>query len=106
MAKGYIIARVTVNDDEAYMRYAKAAREEMAKRGVKILVLGGKKESLQGEARDRNVVLEFESYDAAKAYYESEGYQAARVNRIAPGVSEGEFLLIEGFDGPQPGEAH
>lgn len=106
MAKGYIIARVTVNDDEAYMRYAKAAREEMAKRGAKILVLGGKKRALQGEARDRNVVLEFESYEKAEAYYESEGYQAARTHRVAPGVSEGEFLLIEGFDGPQPGEAH
>jgi uncharacterized protein (DUF1330 family) len=106
MAKGYIIARVTVNDDDAYMEYAKRARVEMAKHGARILVLGGRNEALQGEARPRNVVLEFPSYEAAKGYYESEGYQAARAFRTADGVSEGEFLLIEGFDGPQPGEAH
>ena len=106
MAKGYIIARVTVDDNDAYMEYAKRARVVMAEYGAKILVLGGQSESLQGEKRDRNVVLEFESFDKAKAYYNSDGYQAAREHRIAPGVSEGEFLLIEGFDGPQPGEAH
>lgn len=106
MAKGYIIARVTVNDNDAYMEYAKRARKVMEEYGAKILVLGGQAESLQGDKRDRNVVLEFESFDKAKAYYNSEGYQAAREHRIAPGVSEGEFLLIEGFDGPQPGEAH
>ena len=106
MAKGYIIARVTVHDNDAYMEYAKRARKVMEEYGAKILVLGGEKESLQGEARDRNVVLEFESYEKAKAYYNSPGYQAAREFRIADGVSEGEFLVIEGFDGPQPGEAH
>jgi uncharacterized protein (DUF1330 family) len=106
VAKGYIIARVTVHDDAAYMEYAKRARVVMAEYGAKILVLGGRNESLQGEARQRNVVLEFESFDQAKAYYNSPGYQAAREFRVADGVSEGEFLLIEGFDGPQPGEAH
>jgi uncharacterized protein (DUF1330 family) len=106
MAKGYIIARVTVDDNDAYMEYAKRARVVMAEYGAKILVLGGESEALQGEARPRNVVLEFESYEKAKAYYNSPGYQAAREFRIAPGVSIGEFLVIEGFDGPQPGEAH
>ena len=106
MAKGYIIARVTVHDNDAYMEYAKRARVAMAEHGARILVLGGKHESLDGEARPRNVVLEFDSYDTAKAYFESPGYQEARTFRKADGVSEGEFLLVEGFDGPQPGEAH
>jgi uncharacterized protein (DUF1330 family) len=106
MAKGYIIARVTVDDNDAYTEYAKRARVVMEEYGARILVLGGQNESLQGEARPRNVVLEFESFDQAKAYYHSPGYQAAREFRVADGVSEGEFLLIEGFDGPQPGEAH
>ena len=106
MAKGYIIARVTVNDADAYMEYAKRARVVMAEYGAKILVLGGRSEALQGDARARNVVLEFESYEKAEAYYNSPGYRAAREFRLADGVSEGEFLLIEGFDGPQPGDSH
>lgn len=102
MAKGYIIARVTVEDDEAYMRYAQGAGAAMKKYGARILARGGKYEPLDGQARPRNVVLEFESYDQAKAYFNSPEYQAARAHRL--GKSVGEFVLVEGFDGPQPHE--
>ena len=71
MAKGYIIARVTVEDDESYMRYAHAAAVAMKKYGAHVLARGGRYEPLDGEARPRNVILEFESYDQAKAYYDS-----------------------------------
>ena len=100
MAKGYIIARVTVEDDEAYMRYAHGAGIAMKKYGARILARGGRYEPLDGEARPRNVVLEFDSYDQAKAYFNSPEYQAARAHRL--GKSIGEFVLVEGFDGPQP----
>jgi uncharacterized protein (DUF1330 family) len=106
MAKGYIIARMTVNDPDAYMNYAKGARVAMQKYGARILALAGEYEPLQGDARERNVILEFESFEQAKAYFHSPEYQAAREHRIAAGVSEGEIVALEGFDGPQPGEAH
>jgi uncharacterized protein (DUF1330 family) len=106
MPKGYIVARMTVHDADAYMTYAKGARVAMAKYGARILALAGQTEPLLGEARERNVILEFESFEQAKAYYNSPEYQAAREFRIADGVSEGEIIAIEGFDGPQPGEAH
>jgi uncharacterized protein (DUF1330 family) len=102
MAKGYIIARVTVEDDESYMRYAQAAAVAMKKYGAHVLARGGRYEPLDGEARPRNVILEFESYDQAKAYFNSPEYQAARAHRL--GKSIGEFVLVEGFDGPQPRE--
>jgi uncharacterized protein (DUF1330 family) len=102
MAKGYIIARVTVEDDESYMRYAHAAAVAMKKYGAHVLARGGRYEPLDGEARPRNVILEFESYDQAKAYFNSPEYQAARAHRL--GKSVGEFVLVEGFDGPQPQE--
>jgi uncharacterized protein (DUF1330 family) len=97
MAKGYIIARVDVEDNDAYMRYAKAAGPAMEKYGAKILARGGKAEALDGTARARNVILEFESYDQAKAYFNSPEYQAARQHRI--GAAQGEFVLVEGFEG-------
>ncbi|MBX9760157.1 MAG: DUF1330 domain-containing protein [Beijerinckiaceae bacterium] len=102
MAKGYIIARVTVDDNDAYMRYAQGALIAMKKYGARVLARGGKCEALDGEARPRNVILEFESYDQAKAYFNSPEYQAARAHRV--GKSVGEFVLVEGFDGPQPND--
>ena len=63
MPKGYIIARVTVDDNDAYMHYAAGARIAMAKYGARILVLGGQHTALDGAARPRNVVLEFESFE-------------------------------------------
>ena len=102
MPKGYIIARVTVDDNDAYMRYAQGALIAMKKYGARVLARGGRFEALDGEARPRNVILEFESYDQAKAYFNSPEYQAARAHRV--GKSVGEFVLVEGFDGPQPNE--
>jgi len=102
MPRGYIIARVTVDDNDAYMRYAQGALIAMKKYGARVLARGGKCEALDGEARPRNVILEFESYDQAKAYFNSPEYQAARAHRV--GKSVGEFVLVEGFDGPQPNE--
>jgi uncharacterized protein (DUF1330 family) len=100
MPKGYIIARVNVDDNDAYMRYAQGAAVAMKKYGARILARGGKHEALEGEARPRNVILEFDSYEQAKAYFNSPEYQAARAHRV--GKSTGEFVLVEGFDGPQP----
>jgi uncharacterized protein (DUF1330 family) len=46
------------------------------------------------DAYARNVVLEFESYDAARRYIHSEQYRAARALR--EGVAEIEMVLVEG----------
>jgi uncharacterized protein (DUF1330 family) len=100
MPKGYIIARVSVDDPDAYAVYAKGAFAAMKIYGAKILARGGRSEALEGPARQRNVILEFESYDQAKKYFNSPEYQAARQNRL--NGSTGEFVLVEGFDGEQP----
>jgi uncharacterized protein (DUF1330 family) len=94
MPKGYIIARVDVTDPEAYARYAAAAIKAIADHGGKLLVRGGRSEALEGKARGRNVVLEFESYEAARGYFYSEQYQAARALR--EGAAEMEMVLVEG----------
>ena len=100
MPKGYIIARVSVDDPDAYAVYAKGAFAAMKIYGARILARGGRSEALEGEARQRNVILEFESYDQAKTYFHSPEYQAARQHRV--NGSTGEFVLVEGFDGEQP----
>ncbi|MGU3403088.1 DUF1330 domain-containing protein [Methylobacterium brachiatum] len=96
MPKGYIIVRMTVTDPETYTAYAEMASAAMRLYGAKPLVRGGRYEALEGEARPRNVVLEFESYDAARAYYVSPEYQAAKAKRLPAGI--GEVVLVEGAD--------
>jgi uncharacterized protein (DUF1330 family) len=43
------------------------------------------------------VVLEFDSYDAAKACYESPEYQAAI--KLREGASIADLVVIEGYEG-------
>jgi uncharacterized protein (DUF1330 family) len=94
MPKGYVIARVDIKDPAAYARYAEAAGAAIRQYGAKPIVRGGKHEALEGPARARNVVLEFDSYEAARAYYFSQEYQAAKALR--QGAADVEFLLVEG----------
>jgi uncharacterized protein (DUF1330 family) len=94
MSKGYIIVRVSVLDPEAYKVYAAAAGEAIRHHGGKPLARGGRCEILEGEGRMRNVVLEFESYDKARAYYYSPEYQAALKHRL--GIAVADMVLVEG----------
>ena len=96
MPKGYIIVRMTVTDPETYAAYAEMASAAMRLHGARPLVRGGRCEALEGDARPRNVVLEFDSYDAARAYYVSPEYQAAKAKRLPAGI--GEVVLVEGAD--------
>lgn len=101
MAKGYWIVRVDVSDPEVYGRYVKANAEPFARHGARFLVRGGKHEVVEGKARARNVVIEFPSYDGALACFSDPKYQAAK--SIRDPVAEADVLIIEGYDGPQPG---
>ena len=100
MAKGYWIARFDVGDMEQYRKYVAANAGPLAEHGARFLVRGGECESTEGSHRERNVVVEFPSYAAAIACYRSPGYQAALEFRRH--VAVGDFLIIEGYDGPQP----
>jgi uncharacterized protein (DUF1330 family) len=94
MPKGYVVTRVDVKDPEAYARYAAAATKAIVAHGGRILARGGRHEALEGGARARNVVLEFDSYDDARAYYYSADYQAAKALRER--AAEMEMVLVEG----------
>jgi uncharacterized protein (DUF1330 family) len=101
MPKGYWIARVDVTDEEAYKKYVAANAAPFAEFGARFLVRGGSHEAVEGKARSRNVVIEFPSYEAALACYRSPSYE--RAASLRHGASEIELLVIEGYDGPQPG---
>jgi len=101
MAKGYWVARGDVHDVEAYKEYIAANAAPIAKHGGRFLVRGGRFENPEGSSRARNVVIEFPSYQAALDCYRSPEYQAAVQIRLP--ISTIDMVVIEGYDGPQPG---
>jgi uncharacterized protein (DUF1330 family) len=100
MAKGYWIARVDVRDDNVYAKYRDANAIAFKKYGARFIIRGGKFENPEGSSRARNVVIEFPSYQAALDCWNSPEYKHA-ISIRAP-ISEGDIVIIEGYDGPQP----
>jgi uncharacterized protein (DUF1330 family) len=101
MAKGYWIAHVDVSDPEAYQAYVRANGVAFAKFGGRFLVRGGTYRAAEGVARARQVVIEFKDYATALACFDSEEYQQAKELRTK--ASQSELVIVEGYDGPQPG---
>jgi uncharacterized protein (DUF1330 family) len=97
MAKGYWIARITVREPERYPEYVKIASPAYQRFGAKFIVRGGQITAVEGEARPRNVVIEFPTYQAALDCYNSPEYKAASL--IRQEISEGELVIVEGFEG-------
>lgn len=96
MPKSYVIARITVHDEEAYKAYIPVATAAMQRFGGRPLARGGRMETLEGEGRKRNVVIAFESFEQARAFYHSPDYQEAVALR-AP-VAEADVVVVEGLD--------
>jgi uncharacterized protein (DUF1330 family) len=96
MAKGYWIFHTTVNDAETYREYVERDGEAFARYGARFLVRGGRFEAVEGGARQRHVIIEFESYDRALDCYRSAEYQAALAFRRISADSD--LVIIEGAD--------
>ena len=91
----YVIAHVRVEEPELYEDYRSQVLATIEAHGGRFLVRGGKAELLEG-TRDpaRVVVLEFPSYEAAKAWYESDEYRP--LIEIRQSASTGDLILADG----------
>jgi uncharacterized protein (DUF1330 family) len=94
MPKGYVIARAVVTNPAAWSEYAAKAGEAMKIYGGKPLVRGGRVEVMEGEGRARNVVIEFESFEAARAYATSPEYLAAK--KLRENAGQIDIVVVEG----------
>jgi uncharacterized protein (DUF1330 family) len=101
MAKGYWIVRVDIADPERYKAYVSANAEPLAKFGARFLVRAGRFENPEGASRTRNAVIEFPTYQAALDCWHSPEYQQAL--KLRQPVSTIDLIVIEGYEGPQPG---
>jgi uncharacterized protein (DUF1330 family) len=100
MAKGYWLAAVDVTDDEGYKEYLAANQAAFRKFGARFLVRAGRHEAVEGQCRQRLIVIEFADFATALACYRSEEYQQALALRRSR--AEVDLAIIEGYDGPQP----
>jgi len=94
--KGYVIVQVSaIHDSAAYAIYRPLAGASIAAHGGRFIVRGGEAKRLEGDGpAGRNVVVEFPSVAAAKAWYNSPDYQEALKIRLA--ASTGSLVIVEG----------
>ena len=76
-----------------HSRRAAAAQAELDE----VIRLGGAFEAVEGSARERSVVLEFPSYQAALDCYRSPEY--ARAKALRQDASDGDLVVLSGFGG-------
>lgn len=96
MAKGYWIAHVTLTDADKYPEYVKANAVAFEKYGARFLVRGGTAQVMEGDSRERHVVIEFESYEKALECYHSPEYAAAL--KLRKECAETDAIVVEGYD--------
>ena len=94
MPKGYWIARVDVRDLERYKDYVATAKPAFEKYGANFIVRGGAFAAMEGNARDRNVVVEFRDRATADACYRSPEYTGAKA--IRQKYADADFIIIDG----------
>ena len=67
--------------------------------GAKVLVVDRQPEVLEGEwPATQTVVLEFESVESARAWYTSDGYQAAA--KLRQQAASTDAVIVAGFEMP------
>ena len=96
MPKGYAILTEAIKDPAGMAAYGRAAQAAMGN-GVTILAVDRKPQVLEGTWHgDQTVVLEFESVDAARAWYESDQYRKAAKMRQA--AADCNAVIVCGFE--------
>jgi uncharacterized protein (DUF1330 family) len=91
----YVVAtREKMRNAAKIDEYAKLVPATLEKHHGKFLALRGRQEVLEGPQAEAIVVLEFPSYEAARAWYYSAEYQAAAEHRHLGG--DYRFILTEG----------
>jgi uncharacterized protein (DUF1330 family) len=94
MAKAYLIAHIRVHDTNAYEKFKAMSGPAIAQHKGKVLVRNPSPDNREGELRGTTILIEFEDMEAARNFYESDAYTAARAVRET--AAETDLLLVEG----------
>jgi uncharacterized protein (DUF1330 family) len=96
MAKCYLVANAIATDSARYVEYQEKVPAILAQYGGKYLVRAGAMQPLEGDfGIERMVIVEFESMDAARRFYESAEY--APMLKLRKETTRSQVAFIEGF---------
>ncbi len=91
----YVIVETDIRDPVQYEQYKAASPAAVAGGGGRFLVRGGELAVLEGDwAPARLVVCEFPNLEAAKRWYESDEYQAAK--KLREGAANLRMVAVQG----------
>jgi uncharacterized protein (DUF1330 family) len=100
MAKGYAVFTVVIHDEGRYQGYVEKAGQTIGKSGGRLIVVDDSPEVLEGKWHGvRTVVLEFDSVEAARSWYNSADYQAIVKERLAS--AEANAVILRGIEPPK-----
>jgi uncharacterized protein (DUF1330 family) len=93
----YLIAEITdVSDPAGMEEYRGAVGATVEQYGGKFIARGGKTELVEGEPYPgRIVIIEFPSFEQAKAWYDSEEYRQPKAQRMR--CSTGRLFFTDGL---------
>ena len=97
MAKGYFIITEEIKNEDGINAYSGKAPPTILQSGGKPIVVERDAEVLEGEWHGtQTIVVEFESVEAARAWYNSEAYQAVIGERHA--AADSNAVIVSGFE--------
>jgi uncharacterized protein (DUF1330 family) len=96
LPSAYILANVDVTDPQQYEQYKKLSSLAMQAHGAQVCARGGAVHVLEGDWSPKRVVLlKFPTAEAARRFYDSPEYAAAKAAREGAAVMR--MVLIEGI---------
>ena len=91
----YLVADIEVTDAESYQEYRRTVGASIAAFGGRFLARGGAVEVLEGDwTPKRLVIVEFESMERLRAWYDSPEYAPALALRKRASISR--LVMTEG----------
>jgi uncharacterized protein (DUF1330 family) len=92
----YLVVDIDVSNPAQFEEYKKLAPAAIARYGGRYLIRGGAYEVIEGDWKPQRLTLvEFDSTEKAKAFYNSPEYQLAIKARL--GAANMKMLLVQGI---------
>ncbi len=95
----YFIASYDIEDPEVYEGYVPGVRSLLQKHGAEILVVDYEAKTIEGQGREKNVVIKCESEAAAMNWYNHPDYGPVKKIRL-DSTTNGTALLAKQFVPP------
>ena len=94
MAKGYLVAHIRVHDKEGFEKFKEMSGPAISEYGGKVLVRNPSPDVREGSDSGVAIVIEFESIEGARKFYESDKYTEERAVREL--AADTDLILVEG----------